>query len=75
MAVGAAHANGRVNIFLAEHSLVVTGVADIGLIGDEELCRIRGMRIVAFRAAFVERGMDIPHREHPLVVAIVTKAW
>ncbi len=41
MAASASHADGRVNVLLRKHSLVMAAVAEIRLVRDEELGRAR----------------------------------
>ncbi len=55
----------------AERRFVMAVVADVGLIGHQELRRVRRMGVVAAGAAHAERGVHVLLREHALVMAVV----
>jgi hypothetical protein len=61
------------DILFGEHLLIVAGVTEVGLGGDEELVSVRRVRMMAVRAAHCDGGMDAFPGEHRSVVTGVAQ--
>lgn len=68
-----AGSNRRMNVLLREHSLVMTGIAQVGRLRGQELCILACMRIMTTRAAHAEGSVNDFFTEQRSVMAIVAQ--